>query len=110
MASRRILVSSTTGDALAVEEIRRVEEPSIINFWAGSVTVTDELALFMGKTEIMPAGTANVHAAALGLIDSGADQLVFNSAVGVGDLRVPVGTLTTSLIFLLSVEPAFPFG
>ena len=53
----------------------------------------------------MDDGTANVRAAALGLVLSSDDQLVFNSVVGPGTLRLPVSTLTTSLIFIISVEP-----
>jgi len=53
----------------------------------------------------MDAGTANVRAAAVGLVQTDSDQLVFDSLVGAGRLRVPVPTLTTSLIFIISVEP-----
>ena len=105
MASRRLLVSAVTGDALADEDIRNVEVASEVNLWATSVTVTDELGLRLDKTIIMDAGTVNVAAAALGMVDTDRDQLVFNSLVGPGRLRVPVPTLTTSLIFIISVEP-----
>ena len=105
MASRRLLVSGVTGDALADEDIRNVEVPSIVNLWASAVTVTDEIGLRLDKTIIMDAGTANVSAAALGLLQVQEDQLVFDSIVGAGRLRVPVPTLTTSLIFIISVEP-----
>jgi len=105
MASRRLLISATTGDALADEDIRNVEVPSVVNMWATTVTVTDEIGLRLDKTIIMDAGTANVAAAAVGMVDTDRDQLVFNSIVGAGRLRVPVPTLTTSLIFFISVEP-----
>ena len=105
MASRRLLVSAITGDAIADEDIRNVEVPSVVNLFATTVTVSDEIGLRLDKTVIMDAGTANVSAAAVGMVDTGRDQLVFNSVVGPGRLRIPVPTLTTSLIFLLSVEP-----
>jgi len=105
MASFRLLVAATTPDAISTANIRRVLRPSIVNFWATAVTVTDELSLFLDNTEIMASGTANVTAAALGLVSTNEDQLVFNTVVGRGDLRVPVGVLTTSLILLISVEP-----
>ena len=105
MASRRLLVSAVTGDALADEDIRNVEVPSIVNMWAAAVSVGDEIGLRLDKTIIMDAGTANVSAAALGLVQVQEDQLVFDSIVGAGRLRVPVPTLTTSLIFIISVEP-----
>lgn len=105
MASRRLLISAVTGDALADEDIRNVEVASIVNLWATAVTVTDEIGLRLDRTIIMDAGTANVAAAAVGMVDTDRDQLVFNSIVGKGRLRIPVPTLTTSLIFLLSVEP-----
>ena len=104
MASRRLLVGATTGDALSDQDIRNVEVPSVVNMWATAVTVTDTIGLRLDKTVIMDDGTANVSAAALGFVDSDRDQLVFNSVVGAGRLRVPV-TVTTSLIFLISVEP-----
>jgi hypothetical protein len=104
MSSRRMLVSATTNDALSDQDIRQVEGPSIVNLWASAVTVTDTIGLRLDKTIIMDDGTANVSAAALGMIDTDRDQLIFNSVVGAGELRMPV-TVTTSLIFLLSVEP-----
>jgi len=104
MASRRALVSATTTDALQNELIRTVDVPSLVNLWATSVTVTDTIGLQLDKTTIMAPGTCNVSAAALGMVDSGRDQLIFNSVVGQGNLRLQC-TVTTSLIYLLSVEP-----
>lgn len=98
-------MSAVTGDALADEDIRNVEGPSVVNLWASCVTVTDEIGLRLDKTVIMDAGTMNIHAAALGLVNTDNDQLVFNTIVGAGRLRLPVPTLTTSLIFIISVEP-----
>lgn len=105
MASRRLLVSAVTNDAIADQDIRTVEVPSVVNLWAASVTVTDTIGLRLDKTIIMDDGTANVSAAALGQVSVNEDQLVFNAVVGPGTLRVPVATLTTSLIFIISVEP-----
>jgi len=104
MSSRRFLVSATTNDALSAEDIRTVDVPSVVNLWATGVTVTDEIGLRLDKTVIMDDGTMNVAAAALGLVDTNRDQLVFDTVVGAGELRLPV-TVTTSAIFLLSVEP-----
>lgn len=105
MASRRLLVAAVTGDAISAEDIRDVDEPSVVDLWASCVTVTDQIGLRLGKTIIMDDGTMNIHAAALGLVNVSDDQLVFNSVVGAGQLRVPVPILTTSLIFILSVNP-----
>jgi len=105
MASRRQLVSAVTDDAISDQDIRNVAGPSVVNLWATAVTVSDLIGLRLGNTIIMDAGTANVSAAALGMVDTARDQLVFNMVVGKGTLRLPVPTLTTSLIFLLSVEP-----
>jgi len=105
VASRRLLVSAVTGDAISAEDIRDVDEPSVVDLWASCVTVTDQIGLRLGKTIIMDDGTMNIHAAALGLVNVSDDQLVFNSVVGAGQLRIPVPILTTSLIFILSVNP-----
>jgi len=105
MASRRLLVSAVTQDALSDQDIRNVESASLVNLWATSVTVSDTIGLRLDKTIIMDDGTCNVSAAALGFVDTDRDQLVMNAIVGVGRLRVPVSTLTTSLIFIISVEP-----
>lgn len=106
MASRRLTVSAVTNDALADQDIRTVEVPSVVNLWATAVTVTDQLGLRLDKTVIMDDGTANVSAAALGMVDIQRDQLIFNSLVGAGTLRLPVSIVTTSVIWLISVEPA----
>lgn len=105
MATRRLLVSAVTNDALSDQDIRTVEVPSVVNLWATAVTVTDNIGLRLDKTIIMDDGVCNVSAAALGMVDTGRDQLVFNTVVGAGTLRLPVSALTTSLIFLISVEP-----
>jgi len=105
MASRRLLVSAVTNDALSDQDIRTVEVPSVVNLWCAAVTISDTIGLRLDKTIILDDGTANVSAAALGLVQVQEDQLVFNSVVGAGTLRVPVATLTTSLIFIISVEP-----
>lgn len=104
MASLRQLVSATTPDSISTANIRRVLRASMVNLFATSVTVTDSIALFLDQTEIMAPGPVNVSAAALGMVDTNRDQLVFNSVVGRGDLRIPT-TVTASMIQLLSVEP-----
>jgi len=104
MSSRRALVSATTNDAISDQDIRVVEVPSVVNLWATCVTVTDTIGLRLDKTIIMDEGTMNIRAAAIGIVDTSDSQLIFNSVVGEGLLRMPV-TVTTSLIYLLSVEP-----
>ena len=104
MASRRLTTTATSSDLLADEEIRDVDVPSIVNMWAASVTESDELALRLGKTVIMDTGRCNQEAAS-GVVDTNRDQLVFNTVVGRGKLRMPVSTLTTELSALVSVEP-----
>jgi len=108
MASVRRLVAAITADDLLALDIRKIEVFSRVSLWASAVTVTDTIGMSIGKIEIMPAGTANVRAAAVGLVLTSDDQLLFDSLVGpnVGDLKVFVPVLTTSLIYVLSVEPA----
>lgn len=104
MASRRIAVAAATADAIANEEIRRVERTSVVNLWASSATNGDTIGLLLNRTEILPTGELNVEVSA-DVIDTNRDQLTFNTVVGIGELRVPVGAVTTELQFLLSVEP-----
>jgi len=107
MASLRILVSATNTDVIATRNIRLIDEFSVVNLWASCVTVTDEIGLNLGSITLMDPSTMNIRAAAVGLVHSSDDQLIFNLIVGpdAGDLAIPVPTLTSSLIFLLSVEP-----
>ncbi len=107
MASLRILVSATTPDAISTRNIRLVDRTSVVNLWASCVTVTDTIGLNLGRNSLMDQSTMNIRAAAIGIVGSDSEQLVFDLIVGPdsGDLQVPVDTLTTSLIFLLSVEP-----
>lgn len=107
MASLRILITAPTPDAIATRNIRLIEELSVVNLWASAVAIGDTIGMNLGKVSIMDQSTMNVHAAALGLVHSDADQLVFNALVGPGggDLQLPMDTVGTSLIFLLSVEP-----
>jgi len=107
MASLRILVSAVSTDVISTRNIRLIDEPSVVNLFASCVTVTDEIGLNLGSITLMDPATMNIRAAAVGLVLSSDDQLIFNLVVGpdAGDLAIPVPTLTTSLIFLLSVEP-----
>ena len=105
MSTRRLLISAVTNDALADQDIRTVEVPSVVNMWASCVTITDQIGLRLDKTIIMDDGLMNIHAAVLGLVNISDDQLIFDTVVGPGSLRLPVPLLTTSLIVILSVEP-----
>ena len=82
MASLRLLVSATDPDVISGRNIRLIETESVVNLWASAVTVTDTLGLNLGKISLMDQSTANVRAAALGLVLSNDDQLVFNLVVG----------------------------
>jgi len=107
MASLRLLVSAVTTDAISTRNIRLIDEESVVNLWACSVAVGDEIGLNLGSITLMDPGTMNVSAAALGLIQVQEDQLIFDLVVGpdAGDLAIPCPVVGTSLIFLLSVEP-----
>jgi len=104
MSSRRIDVGAVTNDAISTDEIRRVEVPSVVNMWASCVTNGDTIGLLLNKTEIMATDEMNIEISA-DVIDTNRDQLVFDTVVGEGQLRVPVGAVTTEVQFLLSVEP-----
>jgi len=106
MASRRLGITAVTADALSDETIRDVLQASIVNLYAASVSNGDEIGLALDKTEIVAAGELNIEISA-DVIDTGRDQITFNTLVGPGKLRVSVPTLTTELQFLISVEPAF---
>ena len=109
MSSRRLGVNATTNDALSDQDIRNVLDPSVVNLWASSVTIGDLIGLRMDATIIMDDGECNVEASA-DVIDTNRDQLIFDTVVGEGTLRIPVPTLTTELQFLLSVEPVLEAG
>ena len=104
MSSRRIDVAVVTNDAISTDEIRRVEVPSIVNMWASCVSNGDTIGLLLNKTEIMATDEMNIEISA-DVIDTGRDQLIFDTVVGEGQLRVPIGAVVTEVQFLLSVEP-----
>jgi len=104
MASRRLGITAVTADALSDEDIRNIERPSVVNLWASCVTNGDRIGLRLNRSIIMDDGEANVEASA-DVIDTERDQLVFNSVVPVGRLRVPVPTVTTEIQFIVTVDP-----
>jgi len=104
VASLRQVVTSDTPDSISTSNIRRVLRPSVVNLWVSTGIVTDSVSLFLDQTEIMAAGPANISDATLALIKTSDDQLVFNSVVGRGDLRIPT-VVATAQGQLLSVEP-----
>lgn len=101
---RRLTVAAVTNDALATEEIRRVEVPSVVNMWAATDDEGDTLGLLLNKTEIMPTGRVNLEVGT-GVVDTSRDQCVFDEVVGAGQLRVPATVVTTLTEFILSVRP-----
>jgi len=107
MASLKILVTAVTTDAISTRNIRLIDEDSVVNLWGGCVTLTDEIGLNLGSITLMDPSLLNIRAAAISVVLTDQDQLIFDLIVGpdAGDLAIPVPTLTTSLIFLLSVEP-----
>jgi len=107
MASLKILVAAVTTDAISTRNIRLIDTESVVNLWASCVTLTDEIGLNLGSVTLMDPSLMNIRAAAVSLVHTSDDQLIFDLIVGpdAGDLAVPVPTLTTSCIFLLSVEP-----
>ena len=104
MPSLKFASGAASADLIATQTIRRVTRPSVVNLWGSGVTNGDTLGLSLDRTEIMPVGEVNIEVSA-DVVDSGRDQLVFNSVVGRGDLRIPVGAVTTEIQGLLSVEP-----
>jgi len=105
MPARRLLIAAVTNDAISDQDIRTVDVPSTVSLFAACVTLTDTIGLRLDKTIIMDDGICNIHAAALSLVNLSDDGLVLEEVVGAGTLRVPVATLTTSLIFHLIVQP-----
>jgi len=108
MASRRIGVGAITTDALSTEDIRLVEQPSILNVSASSVTNGDQLGIRLNKTVIMDDGEVNTVSG--DVIDVPKDRLIANSFIGTGQLRASVPVLTTELQFWLQVEPVLGTG
>lgn len=104
MASLKFSSGAASADVIATEVIRRVLRPSVVNLWGSGVTVTDTMGLFLDRNEIMATGEVNIEISA-DIVDSGRDQLVFDSVVGRGNLRIPIGAVTTEIQGLLSVEP-----
>ena len=104
MSARRLLIAASTNDAIADEDIRTVEVPSLVSLYASCVTLTDEIGLRLDKTIIMDDGIVNIRAAAISVVLMDQDVLIFESVVGPGQLRIPV-TVTTSAIIHLIVEP-----
>lgn len=108
MAGVRRLVAVVTADDLATLDIRKIDVFSVVNLWASCVTVTDRISASIGRIEILPSANMNIAAAAVNQVEVNEDQLLFNTLVGpgVGDLKIGVPAVTTSIIYLLSVEPA----
>jgi len=104
MASLKFAAAAADPDVISSEVIRRVLRPSVVNMWASGATAADSMGLFLDRNEIMPTGEVNIEISA-DVIDVNRDQLVFDSVVGRGNLRVPVGAVTTEIQGLLSVEP-----
>lgn len=105
MPARRIDVGAVTGDAISDEEIRRVEVPSRLDFAASSVTNGDTVGVLLNSTEILPTDECNIEASA-DVIDIERDRLIKDLFIGRGQLRVPVGAVTTELQFWIQHQPA----
>lgn len=106
MAALRFSTGAVNPDLLSAEDIRLVEVPSLVNMAVSSVTNGDTVGLRLNKTIILDTGECNTLAA--DIVDPYMDVLVRNSVVGPGQLRIPVGAVTTELQGLINVEPILP--
>lgn len=105
MPVRRIDVGAVTADAISTEEIRRVEAPSRLDFAASCVTNGDTVGVLLNSTEILPTDECNIELSA-DVIDMARDILIKGLFIGRGQLRVPVGAVTTELQFWMQHQPA----
>jgi len=106
MSALRFSTGAVDPDLLIAEDIRLVEVPSLVNLAVSSVTNGDTVGLRLNKTVILETGECNTIAG--DIVDPFMDRLVANSVVGPGQLRVPVGAVTTELQGWISVEPILP--
>lgn len=106
MASLRFSTGVVNPDLLAAEDIRMVLGPSVVNLAVSSVTNGDTVGLRLNKTIILDTGECNTIAG--DIVDPFMDRLVANSVVGRGNLRIPVGAVTTELQGIIFVEPILP--
>jgi len=106
MAALRVSTGAVSADLLATDDIRLVEVPSIVNLAVSSVTNGDTVGLRLNKTIILDTGECNTIAG--DIVDPYMDVLVRNSVVGPGQLKIPVGAVTTELQGLINVEPILP--
>lgn len=106
MAALRVSTGAVSADLLATDDIRLVEVPSVVNLAVSSVTNGDTVGLRLNKTIILDTGECNTIAG--DIVDPYMDVLVRNSVVGPGQLKIPVGAVTTELQGLINVEPILP--
>lgn len=106
MASLRFSTGAVNADLLSAEDIRMVMGPSMVNLAVSSVTNGDTVGLRLNKTIILDTGECNTIAG--DIVDPFMDRLVANSVVGRGNLRIPVGAVTTELQGIIFVEPLLP--
>jgi len=106
MAALRFSTAVISADLLSDEDIRLVEVPSVVNLAVSSVTNGDTVGLRLNKTIILDVGECNTIAG--DIVDPFMDRLVANSVVGRGQLKVPVGAVTTELQGQIFVEPILP--
>jgi len=106
MASLRFSTGAVNADLLSAEDIRMVMGPSVVNMAVSSVTNGDTVGLRLNKTIILDTGECNTIAG--DIVDPMMDRLVANSVVGRGNLRIPVGAVTTELQGIIFVEPILP--
>jgi len=106
MAALRFSTGVVSPDLLSTEDIRTVEVPSVVNLAVSSVTNGDTVGLRLNRTIILDTGECNTIAG--DIVDPFMDRLVANSVVGAGELRLPVGAVTTELQGQLYVEPILP--
>jgi len=106
MSALRFSSAAVSADLLSDEDIRLVEAPSIVNMAVSSVTNGDTVGLRLNKTIILDVGECNTIAG--DVVDPMMDRLVANSVVGPGQLKIPVGAVTTELQGQIFVEPILP--
>ena len=104
MPSISVMNQVDADNALNGLKFSKLLGPALISLWAAGVTVLDRIDFSIGDREVLKNGDVNIEISA-DVVDALRDQLVFDSVVGRGNLRVPIGAVTTEIQGLLSVEP-----
>lgn len=102
MPAIKVTNQASSTNALANNQFKTIQRPSLLTVYASCVTATDTLSLSVGTKQIIVNANPNIESSA-DVVDIDRDLILFREPAPLGDMTLAI-TATTAVNFLIRIE------